>query len=488
MSASVDAVVIGGSVGGLVASIYLRRAGRTVLLLEAEETAGGECRAASSLAGVRAAAGACALSALDPRVVDELGLLNRGLTFVARDLPLAVLWAEGKSLILSRDQQEAGRAIAAHSAADAERYKRYRRELFELARTLRPWWWEDAPGPVAPRRQRALLERLEVTSAAGYLNSWFDSDILKASLAFDAVAPFEAGSALALVWRAAQEMCGLQGAVAIPRGGPLALVDALVALARECGVDIRNDTRATRLNLDGYAIAGVELDSGETVSCGSALSSLSRRTTLLDLAPEGSAGFAETERLACSAPHRGVAHVILVLDAVPDLGAVPLSTRIVMTEQLEAWLNVDVAAHEGCLPDELMLEIMVPTVMDPELAPPGQHVLAVRVCGLPVEPLGGWQALSIKLAERVVSALERRVRNLRAHIIGIQIAVPDASVRDVDFSLQRVLQPYAQRIATPIDGLFLCGEFAEPMDAVSGRAGRLSAGMAQAWLARASVP
>src|SRR5262249_10325329 len=124
----------------------------------------------------------------------------------------------------------------------------------------------------------------------------------------------------------------------------------------------------------------------------------------------------------------------------------------------------------------------------PELAPPGQHVLSVRICGLPIAPEGGWPALSAELAERAVSALEHRIRNLRCHIIGIHMTLPDSGVRDVQFSVQRVLQPFQERIATAIGGLFLCGAAAEPVDAVSGRAGRLSAGMAQAWLARAGAP
>jgi phytoene dehydrogenase-like protein len=218
------------------------------------------------------------------------------------------------------------------------------------------------------------------------------------------------------------------------------------------------------------------------------LSSLSRRATLLGLAPAASAGFAETQRLARSTPYRGEAHIILALDAMPDLGAIPVSARIVMTEQLESWINIDAAAREGCLPDELMLEVVVPTVVDPGLATAGQHVLSIRLCGLPVAPEGGWPGLSTRLAERVVCVLERRIRNLRAHIVGIHMTLPDENMRDAGFSVRRVLQPYSTRIATPIDGLFLCGEAAEPMDSVSGRAGRLAAGMAQAWLARERRP
>jgi phytoene dehydrogenase-like protein len=129
-----------------------------------------------------------------------------------------------------------------------------------------------------------------------------------------------------------------------------------------------------------------------------------------------------------------------------------------------------------------MMEVVVPTAIEPEFARAGQHVLSITVRGLPAAPEEGRAALSKRLAERVVSALECRMKNLRAHITGIHFDLPDASTRDSEFSVSRILSPYRARIATPLNGLFLCGLAAEPMDAVSGRAGRLAAGMAQKWL------
>ncbi len=483
-----DAIVIGGGVGGLVASLYLRRAGRSVLLLEAQDTLGGVCRAIPSAAGLNVAAGAMTLFAIDPRMIEELDLLNRGLTFAIRDMPLAIPWPNDKTLLLGRDPHQAAQAIAAYSTADAQNYKRYRRELFALARALRPWWWEDAPGALAPRNSRALLERLEATSAAAYLNGWFESEALTAALAFDAVAPFEPGSALVLAWRAAQEMCGLQGAVAIPKGGPAAFAGLLIALAKAAGVEIRTSASVARLILDGDTLEGVELESGEKVLSRCVLSSLSRRATLLDLAPTASAGFAETQRLMRRAPHTAEAPITLLLDAAPDMGGMPANARGVIAERLDGWLDIDASARQGQLPEELMMEVMVPTAIEPELASPGQHVLRVTVRGLPSAPEGGWATLSQRLAERVVSTLERRMRNLRAHITDIHFGLPDESAQDAEFCVGRILSPYHARIATPLDGLFLCGSAAEPMDAVSGRAGRLAAGMAHRWLSQEVSP
>ena len=104
-------------------------------------------------------------------------------------------------------------------------------------------------------------------SASAYLDGWFESDALKAALAFDVAAeglsPHEAGSALALVWRYAQESCGLQGAVSQPKGGPGALAEALAKRREEAGAELRMGARVKAITLEDGHPTGVTLDSGE---------------------------------------------------------------------------------------------------------------------------------------------------------------------------------------------------------------------------------
>jgi len=240
--------------------------------------------------------------------------------------------------------------------------------------------------------------------------------------------------------------------------------------------------------VDGDVVQGIELESGEKVLSRCVLSNLARRATLLDLAPTAGAGFAETQRLMRFAPHTAEAHVTLLLDATPDLCGMPANARAVIAERLDGWLDIDSSARQGHLPDELMMDLVVPTAIDPELAPSGLHVLSVTVRGLPAVPQEGWSALSARLAERVVNTLEHHMRNLRAHITDIHFGLPDESAPDAEFCVGRILSPYHARIATPLGGLFLCGSAAEPMDAVSGRAGRLAAGMAHRWLSQEVSP
>lgn len=471
MSARNDAIVIGGGLNGLVAATYLAKAGRKVLLLEAEETLGGSCRATSKLAGVRASAGGSILHALDPRLVKDLG--SRGLRFVARDMPTVALQPDGGHLLLERSGSATVRALAARSPGDAETYKRLRSEIFAVARTARPFWWDGADTPP----QDAMFARLTAESAASLLTR-LESDALKATLAFDAVSPFEPGSALALVWRATQEMCGLQGAIAQPRGGLPAIAEMLISAAQTAGVEIRTKARVARVMADD-AVAGVALDTGEEIYGRAVLSSASRRVTLLDLAPTASAGLAETQRLKRAAAKTGEASILFLLNAALDFGIT--NARYIVADRLDAYAAAGSALRDQRLPEDLQIEAVVPTAADPSLAPPGQHLMSVRVQGLPVAPAGGWQAQAETLVERVTAALERHTKHLRERIVGQEIRLPR---EEEAFSGERLASSYAERIGTPIEGLFLCGSGAEPMNAVSGRAGRLAAGIAHRWLAR----
>ena len=471
MSARNDAIVIGGGLNGLVAATYLAKSGCKVLLLEAEETLGGACRATSALAGVRASLGGHALSALDPRLAKDLGL--RGLKFVLRDMPTVALRQDGHHLVLSRDAHAASRSIAAQSPADAETYRRLCTEIFSLARAMRLLWWDG----ISSTPDDALFSRLKATSAASLLSS-LESEPLKAALAFDAGAPWQSGSALALVWRAAQEMCGQQGAMAIPQGGLAALADMLVAAAQTAGVEIRTKARVAKIVADN-AVAGIVLDSGEEIFGRAVLSSLARRTTLLDLAPTAAVGLGETRRLKRSAPQTGEASVLFLLNAAPDFGAT--NARFILADRLDAYAAAENAAREGGLPDELLMEVVVPTTTDPSLAPTGQYLLSIRVPRLPLKPEGGWPTQSARLVEHVTAVLERHTPHLRERIVGLDLRLPQ---EEDAFSGKRLVMTYAERVCTPVGGLFLCGTSAEPMNAISGRAGRLAAGIAQAWLAR----
>ncbi|GAA0586072.1 phytoene desaturase family protein [Rhizomicrobium electricum] len=459
-----EVLVIGAGVNGLVAATYLARAGAAVTVLEAGDIAGGVCANRVPVGNYAVPAGPHAFSALDPRVLKDLELTKR-LVFVHRDLPLTFL-RDGEALAFPRDVHETERALARQSAKDAAHYPVFRRSHFGFARAMRSLWWED--GAVTGEETYARLRRLQVTSALALIDENFESESARAAFAFDALAtnPSAPGSALVLAWAAAQEMCGLQGAVAVPLGGPAILVDALVAAATAAGVDIRFNAEVARLDLAGEAIRGAVLTSGETVEGRTVLSCLSRKKTLLEFLPPGAAGFAAARKYATVA-EVGEAKLVLALKACPAPLAHP--ARYGIGERLENVVLSYAEARAGRIPSDLYLEAVV---IEP--GEPPEILLSIRIRPVPVAPAEGWKSAAAELVPAVVRMLERQVPGVAAAITAFGFVPP--APRDA-LCLADLVEPWRTRIATPVRGLYLCGAAAEPVPCVSGRAGRIAAAM-----------
>ncbi|MGA7713784.1 MAG: NAD(P)/FAD-dependent oxidoreductase [Rhizomicrobium sp.] len=480
MSESFDVVVIGAGVSGLVAATYLAQAHVRVLVLEGKALSGGSAANTQPLADLAVPAGAHTLCALDPRVVKDLKLARRGLKFAARDMSQVALTAEGKALTLTRNAHAAALSLAPISANDAVEFGKFRQGHFAFARALRAIWWDA--GELHKPKQREELRRLTATGAAAFLDATFETEALKAAYAFDAMegglSLCDAGSSLLLAWRAAQEMCGLQGAVAVPRGGPAALATSLAAAAEAAGVEIRTNATVTRLLLSGGAASGVAVGN-ETVLAGVVLSSLSRHQTLLALAPTGAVGLATSRRLLERPALVGEAKLVLGLNTIPQFAVGSPSARFIVADHLASLVAAHADARAGRLPSDLALEAIVPTAFDPSLTSTF-HILSVVMRPLPVSPLEGWEVLGPRLADSVVSRLERHAPGLRDSVIAYAFIPPSLGGDRLDVS--HIIGEWRTRIATPIDGLFLCGMAAEPVPALSGRAARIAASMAAAYL------
>jgi phytoene dehydrogenase-like protein len=431
MSERAAALVIGASVGGLAAASYLARAGLHTLLLEAEQAP-------------REPDGP--LIALDPRIVSELRLSSLGLAFTARDLPMAV--AGDTPLLLGRDLYASSAMLARLSDADALAWPAWRRRLTAEARRLRRWWWtapaDGTPDAAWSAGARQSFRHLCFSGADAYLAARFETPSLLAALLWDAgaggLAVGEPGSALALVWRAAQEMGGIQDATAIAQPGSL-----MASLTRALGMaQLRNNTRVTHILTKSGGVTGVVLADGSEIEADHIVSTLSRAQTL------------RLAGLPHVAPSIGEARILLHLArgfAVPETP--PARHILVARPEMHA------DAHEEARAGRIAAELPMEWVM---LAP---DLIAVTARPVPAV-LSTEQRL--RLAAKIVLALSPAMPGLAQAMTGVEIRLRPQRARLAD-----LLAPPPSRLFTPVKGLLLAGEDVEPLPSISGRAGRLAA-------------
>ncbi len=510
MQASYDVVVIGGGHNGLVAATYLGRAGRRVLLLERRASLGGAVTTEEIRPGFRAPTGAALCGLFRREIIDDLDLIRHGLAFLPFD-PAAVLLGEGKPLRLWHDPRKAQHEIAQGSPADAAAYPRFLALMGEIAKVLDPllvtiplsvadpsiadgWFLLGRALKLRRMGRETMYETLRMPpmSLHDYLGEWFEDERLKASLSVDALfgvfrGPWSPGTAFGLIHHYLAEAHG--GMWAFIRGGSAALPAALAAAAREAGVAIRTDTDVRRiLSPDGRA-TGVELTTGETIPARAVVSTADPKRTFLQLADPLVLGADFQLRVRNYNSEGCVSKVNLALDGVPQLpelgdGTVPAHFQVAPgLEYIER--AYDDAKH-GAASDSPVLDVTVPTVVDPSLAPAGRHILSVLVQYTPYRlRSGSWEERRAALGERVLDLLQAHIPNLRSILAGQEVLTPaDLETRfgltgghifhgEMTLDQQYVLRPVPGwgRYRTPIPGLYLCGSGTHPGGGITGAPG-----------------
>ena len=505
-----DAIIVGGGHNGLVCAAYLARGGRRVLVLEAGATLGGAAITREFSPGFRVPAVAHLLHQLSARVVADLDLHRHGLDLAGSSLPTTALGDDGA--VLSLDSGAAA-AIAGASTADAAAYADYQAQLTRLSRALRPLLEESPPrlGSRAAadrwsllrtglrlrllgRRDLRLLLRIAAMNVYDLLQEYFASPLLKGALAFDAVlgsnlGPRSPGSVLTLLYRRAAEVAAGDKGLCLPRGGMGAVTQALASAARAAGAELRTDAEVTGLVVAEDRIAGVRLSSGETIAARAVASSADPQTTLLGLlGPEHlDAGFV---RRVGHLRNRGLAAKLhLALRGRPQFGSLPgaaLGGRLLVApsmEYLERAFNHSKYAEPSSLP---ALEVTLPSINDPALAPGGGQVLSAIVQYAPHAPKGGWVQHRQPFIDAAIAALARHAPQLPSQIAATELLTPadiEAQFRirgghwhhcELSFDQFYLVRPVpgTAQYRTPMAGLYLCGAGAHPGGGVTGHAGR----------------
>lgn len=505
-----DAIVIGAGHNGLVAALRLARSGLRVQVLERRERPGGLCAGEELHPGYRTAGLLHDASTLSPEVVRGLRLEEHGLRF-GDATPVYAPAAEGPGLLLHRDPGAARAELAAHCPADAPAYGQWRAFLGRIGGLVRRVLHEPPP-PLTPtsmadlwrlgRRGLALrrLGREEMTEllrvtpmcVADWLRERFTSPLLRELLAAPAVmaswsGPWSAGTAANLLLYE----CLAGRTVA---GGPAALAVALDAACRAAGVELVTGAAVRWIRLEAGRVRGVVLESGEAVESRLVAASCDPKQTFLRLLPPGSLPLRVEEALRAFRARGTAAKVHLALSGPLELRGregEPMEALRIGGGDLDALERAFDAVKYRRLSENPHLDVRIPTVSSPELAPPGHHVASVLVSFAPYELEGGWtKERRQALAEAVVAALERHAPGVRERLVAREVlAPPDLEERygttgghlyhgehalDQLFTLRPA--PFAARYATPVPGLFLAGSGSHPGGGVTGLPGWLAAG------------
>jgi phytoene dehydrogenase-like protein len=513
-----DAIVIGGGHNGLTAAAYLGRAGRRVLVLERRHLVGGAAVTEEVFPGFRFSVASYVVSLLRPEIIRELELPRHGLEILPLDGTFAPM-PDGNYLWRVNDHAKTRREIARHSKLDAEAYDEYGKAMVEMARFVKPVLDMTPPDPLSlnPRdlgkllflanRFRALPTggqrnqlQLMTMSASDFLDQWFETDVLKATMsASGIIGTFlgvrSPGTAYVLLHHYMGEIDGAFRSWGFSRGGTGAISNAIAAAAREAGVEIRTEAPVVRIRTKAGAAQGVTLASGDERDADLVLSSVDPKLTFLKLVgPDDLPGdfVDEVSRYKC----RGSSgKVNLALDALPDFTCLPgpgahLRGAISVSPSVDYMERAYDQAKYGEFSTRPYVDMVIPTLTDPSVAPPGKHILSCFVQYAPYAlARGTWDEQREAFGDTVVDTIAEYAPNIRNVIRHRQVLTPLDLERDFGLSEGNIFQgeltldqlfflrptPGWAQYTTPIRNLWMCGSAAHPGGGVMGAPGRNAA-------------
>jgi phytoene dehydrogenase-like protein len=517
-ASSYDVVVIGGGHNGLVAAAYLARAGRRVLVLERRERVGGAAVTEEIFPGFRFSVFSYVVSLLRPEIVRELDLPRHGLDILPLESTVTPL-PGGDYLAAWGDHDRSRRELYRHSPHDAEAIDEFGRLMHHMAMAVKPILGMMPPDPasLSPRDLRGLLRlgrhfrsvgaerfhalyKLMTMSAADFLDEWFECEPLKATKSASGIigtflGPRSPGTAYVLLHHYMGEIDGAFRAWGFARGGTGAVSEAIAGAARAAGAEVRTGAGVTRVLTRGGRVTGVALEDGTEVRARTVMSGLDPRRTFLGLLEERDLPgdlVADVRRYR----FRGSsAKVNLALSELPDFTCMPgpgahLRGAISISPSIDYLERAYDDAKYGEPSRRPYMDIVIPSMIDPGMAPPGRHVMSVFVQYAPWQVNGGWtDARREQLGDTVIDTIAEHAPNLKRAILHRQVITPadieritglsEGNIFQGELALQQLFflrpAPAWARYRTPVRGFYQCGSGTHPGGGIMGASGRLAA-------------
>jgi len=513
-----DAIIVGGGHNGLVCAAYLARAGRKVLVLERRERVGGAALTEEVFLGFRFSVFSYVVSLLRPEIIRDLELPRHGLHILPLESTLTPL-PNGNYLAQWNDHDQNRRELARHSLRDAEAYDEFGHMLHQMARAIKPLLAMAPPDPTSlspgnlmgmaklARHFRGLgtqrfntLTKLLTMSSADFLDEWFETEALKATKSASGIigtllGPRSPGTAYVLLHHYMGELDGVFRAWGFAKGGNGSVSAAIAGAARAAGAEIRCNASVANVLISGGSAKGVVLEGGEEIKADLVVSGADPRRTFMQLVGEKHLPGEFVESIRRFRFRGASAKVNLALGELPDFiclpgrgphlrGAISISPSVAYLERA-----YDEAKYGG-ISGRPYMDIVIPSMLDPEMAPPRKHVMSIFVQYAPYHVKGGWtDARREALGDAVVDTLAEYAPNIRSAILHRQVVTPADIERIVGLAEGNIFQgeltlqqmfflrpvPAWARYRTPLPGLYQCGAGTHPGGGVMGASGRNAA-------------
>jgi phytoene dehydrogenase-like protein len=520
MTQKYDVIVIGGGHNGLVNAAYLARAGKRVLVLERRHVLGGAAVTEEVFPGFQFSVCSYVVSLLRPEIIRELDLPRHGLEILPLDGTFTPM-PSGDYLWRVNDHAKTRMEIARHSRLDAEAYDEYGKAMIEMAHFVKPIMNMTPPDPASlnPKGLMDLLTmgrrfqrlssddkynqvQLMTMSAVDFLDQWFETDVLKATMsASGIIGTFlgvrSPGTAYVLLHHYMGEIDGAFRSWGLSRGGTGAISNAIADAAREAGVEIRTESPIAKIILKHGAAKGVALENGDEIYADVISSSVDPRLTFMKMVgvehlPEDFVDDIKRYKFRGSS-----GKVNLALDALPDFKSKPgsgphLRGAVSISPSVDYMERAYDEAKYGRFSRRPYIDIVIPTLTDPSIAPPGKHVMSCFVQYAPYNlKEGTWDEKREEFGDTVIDTIAEHAPNIKDIILHRQVVTPLDLERDFGLSEGNIFQgeltleqlfflrpaPGWAQYRSPIKNLYMCGSATHPGGGIMGASGRNAAMM-----------
>jgi phytoene dehydrogenase-like protein len=515
MAETRDVIIIGGGHNGLVTAFYLAQAGHKPLVLERRSQIGGAAVTEEFSPGFRCSTLAHVAGPLRPDIVRDMQLERHGVKFITPDIGVVALSPDHRALILHNDAQKSSQEIARFSQKDAARYPEFQDSLGKLGKVIGDALLLPPPNIDSPstgdlwgmlqtgrgirklgKKDMFRLLRWGPMAVADLVAEFFETELLRATIAARGIfgtflGPWSAGSSLVLLIRAAGDNHPA-GSSHFVAGGIGALTQAMASAAKQAGAEIRNNVEVKEVRIKDGTATGVVLASGEEISAKAVISNADPKRTLLKLVDPTYLAPDFVQKLKNYRMPGTVAKVNLALSGLPEFTALKGATNGALSSRIHIGPEIDYLERAfddskyGHFSQNPYLEVTIPSLTDPSLAPAGKHVMSIYMQYAPFKLKNGdWENERGKLGDTIVKTLAQYAPNLPGLVMDGQIITPkdleetygltNGHIFHGELSLDQffTMRPLLDwaRYRTPINNLYLCGSGTHPGAGLTGGSG-----------------